>query len=236
MDRRVVLVGVLAAVAVVAAFLLGLALGRTDSDAEEAVPTVSVSGSGTVEVVPDEAVATFGVSVTAPNAADARSRADRRQQQVIAVLKAKGVDDADIQTSDISLSPNYGPSGRRVSGYTASNSVTVTIRNLDEAGTIVPAVVAVGANQIGGLSLVSSEQDALYKRALEAAVEDARGRAEAIATASGAALGPIRSVSESSAGTPIPYEAKAAETATRTPIEPGTLEVTAEVAVTFELE
>jgi uncharacterized protein YggE len=224
------------AVAVVAAFLLGLALGRSDSESDETPHTVSVTGTGSVKVVPDEAEATFGVSVTAANAAAARSASDRRQRRVIAALKAGGVGAADIQTSEISLSPNFGPNGRRVVGYTASNSVTARIRDLDEAGTIIPAVVAAGANQIGGLSLVSSEQDVLYRKALEAAVEDARAHAEAIASASEGELGPIQSVTESSTASPIPLQAEAKAADSATPVEPGTIEVTAEVAVVFELE
>ena len=95
-------------------------------------------------------------------------------------------------------------------GYVASNSVTVHIRHLVDAGAIISAAVAAGANQTSGPSLASSEQKELYRRALKAAVADARSRAAAIASASDATVGEIRSVSESSSGAPIPFEAKAA--------------------------
>jgi uncharacterized protein YggE len=175
------------------------------------------------------------VSATAATAVAARAASDGKQQAVIAALEAQGVEKADIQTAEVSLSPTYSRDGRRIVGYTASNSVTVRIRDLDAATRIIPAVVRAGANQVGGLSLVASDQTDLYGKALEAAVDDARRHAEAIAGASDAELGAIRSVSESSTAPPFPFEAKAAADAS-TPIEPGTIEVTADVSVTFELE
>jgi hypothetical protein len=155
---------------------------------------------------------------------------------VIATLKAHGIADADIQTSDVSLSPRFSPNGRRIVGYTASNSVTATIRDLGEASTIIPAAVAAGANEVSGLSLSSSEEEELYAEALGEAVEDARGRAEALAAASVGELGEVVSVTESGDMGPIPFEAatKAADQAT--PIEPGTVDVTADVTVVFELQ
>jgi hypothetical protein len=227
----------IAAAVTVAALLLGVALGRTASESGDGTTrTISVTGSGSVEVVPDEGQASFGVSVTAPTAVRARSESDRQQARVIAALKARGVADADIQTAEVYLSPSYSPNGRRIVGYTASNTVTATIRDLDDAETIIPAAVAAGANQIGGLALSSSRQKELYGRALAAAVEDATGSAEALAAASGGELGEMRSVTESSSDAPIPIEADAKALAARTPIEPGQVEVTAAVTVVFELE
>jgi hypothetical protein len=234
-DRRLLITAV-AAVAAVAALLVGLALGRSLGESDDGRRTISVTGSGSVEVVPDEGVATFGVSATAQTAAAARAASDRRERRVIATLKAHGIADADIQTSDVSLSPRFSPNGRRIVGYTASNSVTATIRDLGEASTIIPAAVAAGANEVSGLSLSSSEEEEeLYAQALGEAVEDARGRAEALAAASEGELGEVVSVTESGDMGPIPFEAatKAADQAT--PIEPGTVDVTADVTVVFEL-
>jgi uncharacterized protein YggE len=234
-DRRLLITAV-AAVAAVAALLVGLALGRSLGESDDGRRTISVTGSGSVEVVPDEGVATFGVSATAQTAAAARAASDRRERRVIATLKAHGIADADIQTSDVSLSPRFSPNGRRIVGYTASNSVTATIRDLGEASTIIPAAVAAGANEVSGLSLSSSEEEELYAEALGEAVEDARGRAEALAAASVGELGEVVSVTESGDMGPIPFEAatKAADQAT--PIEPGTVDVTADVTVVFELQ
>jgi uncharacterized protein YggE len=236
-NRRFLLVAI-AVAAMVAALLLGVALGRSSSESASAPRTITVTGSGSVEVVPDQGETTLGVFATAPTAAAAQAASDRKERRVIAALKARGVDAADIQTTDVSLSPNYSSNGRRIVGYTASNSVRATIRDLAESSTIIPAAVAAGANQVGGLVLSSSRSDALYGRqALAAAVADARTRAEALAAASGGELGQVRSVSESGSEMPVPYRAEAAQRVdTSTPVEPGTLEVTAAVTVVFELE
>ena len=134
----------------------------------------------------------------------------------------------------ITLSPNFGRNGSTVVGYTATNSVTATLRNLDTAGATVAAATGAGANDVGGLTLTVSNQNAVYQRALKAAVADARAHAEAIAEASGETLGDLRSATEGSEDEPIPFqaEAKAADAAT-TPLEPGTLEITADVTATF---
>jgi len=218
-----------------AALVAALAAGCGGDGGAGSGRTVTVTGAGVVKAVPDEADVSFGASATAPTAGAARTASDSRLRRVIAALKAKGVAAADIQTEQISLSPNFGPRGNTVVGYVASNSVTVHIRKLDAAGAIISAAVAAGANQTSGPSLSSSEQKALYGRALKAAVADARSHAEAIAAASDASVGEIRSVSESGSSAPIPFEAKAADSSS-TPVEPGKVEVDAQVTVTFALE
>ena len=127
----------------------------------------------------------LGVSATAANARQARSTADAQLARVLAALKGRGVKPADIQTSQITLTPNVGRNGSTVIGYTATNTVDATLRNLDTAGAIVSAAAAAGANEIGGLMLTVDDQSAVYQRALKAAVADARAHAEAIAEASG---------------------------------------------------
>jgi uncharacterized protein YggE len=221
----------------VAVLLAALAAGCGGDGSSGAGRTITVTGAGVVKAVPDEAEAGFGASATAATAPAARAASDRLLRRVIAALKARGIAAADIQTEQISLYPSFGPKGNKVVGYVASNSVTVHIRDLDDLGAIISAAVAAGANQTSGPSLASSEQQELYRRALKAAVADARSRAEAIASASDATLGEIRTVSESSSGAPIPLEAKAAaDRSAAAPIEPGKVKVEAQVTVTFALE
>jgi uncharacterized protein YggE len=229
MTRRAVLIGVAAALLVV---LLGFGAFLVFDDEEGR--TVTVTGVGVVEAVPDEAELSFGVTATAATAKAAREASDRQMQGVIAALKERGIDDADIQTANVSVSPSYGPTGGKVVGYTASNSVAVHIRELDAVPAAIAAAVAQGANEMSGPTLTTSKQKELYREALAAAIADARERAVAIAVPSGAELGEIVAAVESpTGGGPIAFDQKAENS---TPIEPGTIEIQAQVAVTFELE
>ena len=241
MNRRQVVLGVAAVVAVILVLLLGFALGRAgdggDDDAGASPSAITATGTGKVKAVPDVATVNLGVSATAPSSRTARSAADAKLTRVLATLKARGVEPADIQTSQITLTPNFGRNGSTVVGYTATNTVTATLRDLDTAGEIVSAAAGVGANDMSGLTLTVSNENAVYQRALKSAVADARAHAEAIAEASGETLGELRSATEGSENAPIAYEssAKAADSAA-TPLEPGTLEVTATVTATFAVD
>jgi uncharacterized protein YggE len=236
--NRKILLGVLVGVSVIAVLLVGFALGRLGDDSPEAASrTVTVTGIGKVEAAPDVAEVSLGVSATGKKARAARTAADARMTRVLATLKAQGVEPADIRTAEISLSPNFGRNGSTVVGYTATNTVTATIRKLDSAGAVVAAAAGAGANAISGPSLTVSDETAVYARAVPAAVAPARTHAEAIAEASGDSIGGLRSATEGSENSPVAYEvsAKAAD-GTPTPIEPGTIEVTASVTATFELD
>ena len=119
-------------------------------------------------------------------------------------------------------------------GFAASNVVTATI-GVDRAGALIDAAVGAGANQVNGPSLSVADQGALYRKALEAAVADAKLSAATLAAAAGRPLGKVTSVTESSAVTPVPMTDKVAFTGGATPVEAGTQEITASVTVTFAL-
>src|SRR5205807_1588410 len=127
-------------------------------------------------------------------------------RKLIDALKAAGIPTESIQTSSVSLAPVTSDSGDAVIGYTASNSVTATIANVARAGEIVDAAVAAGANQVDGPNLTVSDQSALYKSALKAAVADAREKAQALAAASGLHVGAVSSVEEDTSSGPISYD------------------------------
>ena len=153
-------------------------------------------------------------------------------KRIVDALKHSGVASADIQTSEVSLSPRMNPNGTDVVGYTASNSVSVTVRKLADAGDVVDAAVGAGANQVYGPNLLASDQDAAYRTALKAAVAQARSKAETLAAAAGRSLGAITAISEEGGAMPVPFAAGAAKDAT-VPIEPGTQKIEATVSVTF---
>ena len=134
MNRRQLVLGVVVVVAVLVVLLVGFALGRSGDDASTDVSrTITATGTGIVKAEPDVADVSLGVSATARTARAARIAADAQMARVLATVKRRGVASADIQTAQVSLSPNYGP-GSRVVGYTATNTVTARIRKLDSAG------------------------------------------------------------------------------------------------------
>ena len=204
-----------------------------ESTAAAAKRSITVSGSGSIETVPDRAQFSFGVvtkGLTATQALGANSAAVSR---VIAALKGAGVAAADIQTQSVSLVPQTSPNGTEIVGYTATNTVGATFRDLGRAGAIVDAAVGAGADAVSGPALTASDVTALYRRALRAAVTDARGKAKGLAAAAGARLGVARTIAETSFSQPLPIEAKARAADAGVPIEPGTQLVQASVTVEF---
>jgi uncharacterized protein YggE len=159
----------------------------------------------------------------------------KQSTKVIGVLKSLGIADREIQTAEISLSPNMNQAGTKVVSYTATNSVTARTKNIANSGKIVDGVVGAGANLVGGPSLTASDLEALSRRALRAAIADARARAGVIAAAAHVTLGRVRSVSEATQG-PITATADgAAKSFATTPVEAGTVHIEADVTVTFDI-
>ena len=192
----------------------------------------TVLGAGSANVTPDRASFAFGTVSQAQTANAALAASSQAVARVIAALKRAGVAQADIQTSDVSLSPRMNDNGNDIVGYTASNTVTATIRKLGDAGDVVDAAVGAGANQVSGPNLLASDQDAAYRSALKAAVAQARTKAETLASASSSTLGKITAIVEGGGGAvPLPLGAKDSAV----PIEPGTQEIEATVTVTFAI-
>jgi uncharacterized protein YggE len=154
-------------------------------------------------------------------------------RRVVAALRRADVAAADIRTETVFLSPRMSEDGTAIAGYTAVNSVSVQVRDLDRAGTLIDAAVAAGANQVSGPVLLRSDEVALYRSALRAAFASARVKAQTLADALDVPLGRVVAVEEAAGATPLPNAERAADTAT--PIEPGTHEVQASVTVTFAI-
>jgi uncharacterized protein YggE len=192
---------------------------------------ITVLGTGSANVTPDRASFAFGTVSQAATANTALAASSQAVARVIAALKKAGVAQADIQTSDVSLSPRMNDQGDGIVGYTASNTVTATIRKIGDAGDIVDAAVGAGANQVYGPNLLASDQDTAYRNALKGAVADARAKAETLATASSSTLGKITAIVEGGGAVPMPMAAGAKDSSV--PIEPGTQKIEATVSVTF---
>ena len=203
------------------------------SAAPDASGGLTVVGTGSATAVPDRASFSFGSVSQARTAAAALDASSQAAGRIVDALRKAGVAKADIQTSEISLSPRMNDTGDTIVGYTASNSVTAVARKLADAGKLVDAAVAAGANQVYGPNLLVSDQDAAYRSALKAAVAKARENAEALASASGLTLGRITAITETGGPTPLPAEDAARTMAA--PIEPGTQKIDATVSVTFAI-
>ena len=192
---------------------------------------ITVLGTGSTNVTPDRASFAFGTVSQAATANAALTASSQSVARVIAALKKAGVAQGDIQTADVSLSPRMNNNGDEIVGYTASNTVTATVRKIGAAGDVVDAAVGAGANQVSGPNLLASDQDAAYRNSLKAAVADARAKAETLANASSATLGKITAIVEGGGAVPMPVAAGAKDSSV--PIEPGTQRIEASVSVTF---
>lgn len=206
--------------------------------------TITVSGQGEVKAVPDEAVLTAGVVSTGATA-DAALAANRNaMNNVFATLKREGIADRTIQTSEFNVSPQYAPehpgddTPPHIVSYRVSNSVSVTIDDLSKLGAAIDALVASGANSIGGISFTIRDPKPILWQAREAAVRDAMDRATVYAKAAGVALGHVLQINEGGMETPRPvFRAMAVMTAgAPTPIAGGEETVSAQVTVTFEIK
>jgi uncharacterized protein YggE len=225
----------IAVIAVALVALLAGAAGAVGSTAAVTQHSIVVTGNGAVETVPDRAQLSFGVVSDAKTASAALRANAAEATKVIAAIKAQGIAAADIRTEQVSLAPRYTQNGDGIIGYTATNSVGVTLRNLDKTGGVIDAAVDAGANQVSGPNLVRSDQSALYRVALRAAIADAKAKAQTIARASGLHLRRITDVNENGGPTPIADTTAKVGVAPSTPIEPGTQLVQATVTVTFSV-
>lgn len=234
MRRRPVVVAALAAALFSLAALGGIVRPGGARSAEPAARTLTVVGAGSVESVPDTAGFSFGVVSRAPSAAAALAANAAAASKLVDALKRAGVAAADLRTEQVSLQPRYDEKGSAIVGYEAQNSVSATVRSIARAGAVVDAAVAAGAGQVSGPTLTTADRNTLYRQALAAAYADAKAKADALARAAGATVGPALQLAESGAGQPQPLTDRAAAPAA-TKIEPGTEEIDAQLTVTFAL-
>ena len=202
--------------------------------------TVTASGTGTSQAVPDTAEMSFGVTTMSSNAKSALDDAAKIAEQIAAAVKKQGIADEDIQTRDVSVYPqSTDQNGKQViTGYQASLSVQVKVRDIAKLGEVISAANDAGANTISGPSFTIADPAPARAEAIDEAVADARTSAEAMAKAAGKSVGEVLSISLSDVGMvgPMYRSADTAEAAKSVPIEPGQLDITANVVVVFELE
>ncbi len=211
--------------------------------AEAAPPTITATGEGRVAVAPDMATISVGVTTQQKTAAATLAENNKATAAVLERLKADGVAPRDLQTSGLSLSPlwdrqisqssqNNPP---KISGYVASNTIVVRLRDLAKLGEILDSTVGQGANQFNGLSFGLQDPKPSEDAARRAAVADAMARAHLYASAAGVRLGRILSISEPSSRA-VPEMAMARMAASDgVPIAEGELSISAQVTIVFAI-
>jgi uncharacterized protein YggE len=199
---------------------------------------VTVSAVGKALAVPDELTVSLGVTVRAATAREALARTNDRTRAAISAFEEGGVEDRDLATSDLSIWPIYGENSR-VDTYEARNTLSVRLRDLAQAGSLLDTVAGVVGDDvvISGLTFKVSEPEPVLSRARAEAMEAARTKAEELATAAGARVGEVLAIEEGGGGQ-VPVYAKAARlamAAESAPIEAGEHELQVNVTVTYRL-
>lgn len=252
LQRSPLAIALVIVVAVAAAF--GLLLGATSlAHASSAAPGtsqqtgISVCGQGKATVRPDQARIQVGITASASTADAARTQASQAMTAVLAALKSAGVASADIQTNYFAIEPEYSydQSGSHQIGYTVTNSVTVTIHNVNGVGQIVDAAAAAGGNNaiISGIDFSTTDPNAGLIQAQQNALANAHAQAVQIASAAGVSLGAPLAIDANGCGTqvvapqPVANQAASSQGSTpTTPVQPGQSEVDAEVMVVYAIQ
>ena len=241
--RRTALLAAPLALVVAGGYLAGTvhtprpaAAASTDPAAEGVI----VSGLGRTSGTPDVLRVDLGVQVRRPDVSTALRDANTILSRVRAAVRANGVADKDVQTSEVSLYPAYTSKGAP-NGYSVSEMMTVKLRDLTRAGRTIGAAVDAGGNaaRVQGVSFTLEDNQALLEKARDAAYADAKAKATRYAELSGRGLGQVELVSEQlpTEAQPMPYarDALAAGSASSVPLDPGQSQVSVSVTVRWSL-
>jgi uncharacterized protein YggE len=219
------------------------AAARADED-EKLVPSITVAGQGEVQVRPDVANVTVGVTTEAAAAATALQENNQRMAQLLKTLREHNIPDKDVQTSSFNVSPKQSYDRERreppkIVGYTVTNQVSVKVAEVARLGAILDAIVQAGGNQIHGIGFSLAEPKTYLDQARRKAMADARARAELYAGEAAVKLGAPLLIQEQSAVVPRPVflgaQMRGVAAAAEVPISQGEQTVTAQVSVTYAI-
>lgn len=211
--------------------------------AEPPTPTITVMGEGQVSRAPDMATITLTVTADGASGAAAMAKVATGLTGVLARLKGEGIEDRDMQTSGLNLSPRWDeprPGSNtppKIVGFVASSTVSVRVRALDHLGPVIDGVVSDGANGFSGLSFGLADPAPAQDDARKAAVADALHKAQLYATAAGVKLGAVMAISDQSAS-PGPYPMAAPMMMAKSapmPVAQGEIELDASVTMVFAI-
>ena len=203
--------------------------------------TLNVEAAGEVKAAPDQATITLGVQTQGKTAGDAMAQNRQRMAATVAALKSQGVESKDIRTTALNLNAQYAyENGQapRLTGYQASNEVSITVRDVAKLGATVDAVTGAGANQVTGISFGLADSHPVEDEARRAAVKQLQARAELYASAMGLKVARLVNLSEGGGYQPQPIAPRVfamAKASAPTPVEPGELTVRIDVSAVYEL-
>lgn len=234
----------LAAALLLAAPLLMPAPAIAADEVKAMLRTLAVSATGTSTATPDQVSISTGVTSNAKTAKAALAANSAAMNKVVATMKATGVEERDIQTSNFSLQPvyDYSQNGKppKLTGYQVSNTVTIRLRNIARLGDVLDQAVGDGSNQIGGIQFIVSKADQLRDAARKDAVANATRIAKTYAAAAGVTLGDVLQINEGAVVAPpnpmIMRQAKAQAESAAPPIEAGEETLTVNVSMVFALK
>ncbi|MEZ0471972.1 SIMPL domain-containing protein [Luteimonas salinilitoris] len=244
MTRRILLPLLLAASSAVPAMTATAQTSQTTRTAIADGTLLSVSAQAEASRVPDVATLSAGVVTQAADANAALRANAERMNALMAAIKAAGIAEKDVQTSGLNVHPQYRHSDNAapaITGYQASNTVSLKVRDIAALGDVLDALVASGANQVNGPSFEIDEPEAVYDEARQAALQKAQQRARIYAQSLGMRVRRIVSISEGGGFMPPPrpmmrMETTAMDMAASSPVSPGQTTLTANLDVVFELE
>jgi uncharacterized protein YggE len=200
--------------------------------------TITAIGTGTGSAAPDTAQFSLGATFTSKARVTAQNGASKASEAIIAAVKTAGIDARDIQTGQISLSEQYGPSGTTIVGYQAFQSIDVKTKAIDKVSAAITGATTAGATNVSGPTFTLSDTNAARIDAITKAMADAKTRAEAIAKAAGRTLGRVISVTEAPASQigPVFDSAAAGKSPVPVPVQPGQVESQIQLTVVFALQ
>ena len=204
--------------------------------AEKLDKLVTVTGEASIAAAPDAAVIRLGVSSQGKTARAASDANAKDMTAVLAAIKESSIADRDIQTTSLSLQPQYDPKqsgAARLIGFQVNNQVTIKIRDIGRLSAVLDRAIAAGANEMSGIEFVVSEQEKLLDQARAGAIADAHHKAELYANAAGMKIGRVVAISEEGLAPPRPYQPMRAGVAPA--IAPGEQTLRAVVTVSYEL-
>lgn len=226
----------------IAALLAGPIAAQDHAPSLPMPATLTLTASADVARAPDQVRLTAGVLSTAATAAEAMATNAARMTAVLAALKAAGIAGKDVQTTGLSLSPQYRYQPEQapiLTGYQARNAISIRTTKLADAGRLVDAAIKAGANEVQGPEFGLVNADSALDEARTAAVARGRARAELYARAAGLRVKRITSINEGSAGPdpgPRPMlRAAMAESADAPPVQPGEISLSVQLTMSFEL-
>jgi uncharacterized protein YggE len=201
--------------------------------------TITVTGTSIIKVEPTQAVVWLGVTVEESSANSAWQKSAEVMENIIKNLKELGIAENDIRTTNYNIYPRYDKDGKLI-GYASAHEIEVKVRDIKRVGEVIDVSVSGGANRVNGIQFTISDEKMkeLQRKAVQDAAKDAKVQADSIASAFGAKIVKIVAIMPEQIWYQVPrptvYSEKSLDTFS-TPIEPGVLEISGSITVTYEI-